>query len=251
MVHAPGPSARTRILDAAAAILSTSGVEGVSIREVCEAADVTAPTLYHHFGDKKGLFDAVVAEGFERYLREKRSHRPSADPLSDLRRGWDRHVEFGLTHPEFYTLMYRSPRSDEQHPAAREGDRILRGIIDRVDDAGLLRVPADEAVPTIQAASVGTTLIMMSAPGTPATRGLSERIREAVLAAVAVTGDPSAPAGGERGRSDVTQGAVALLSALAGDPARVGLTPGEYGILKELLHRLAGADPRTDGFVRP
>ncbi|MFF9206590.1 TetR/AcrR family transcriptional regulator [Streptomyces sp. NPDC014986] len=245
MNHVPELPPRARILQAAAAILSTSGIDGVSIREVCEAAGVTAPTVYHHFGDKKGLFDAVVTEGFERYLAEKRARKPSADPLADLRRGWDGHVEFGLAHPEFYTLMYGSPRMGRQHPAAHEGERILRGLVDRLDDAGLLRVPAEEAVPTIHAATVGTTLILMTDSDSPATKGLSERVREAVLATVAVTGSPSASPDGEPNRTDVAQRAEALLPALAEQSDQVPLSPGEYTLLLELLTRLAGTARRA------
>ena len=29
-------------------------------------------------------------------------------PLADLRAGWDLHVEFGLSHPAIYLLMYAS-----------------------------------------------------------------------------------------------------------------------------------------------
>jgi AcrR family transcriptional regulator len=59
---------RERILQAAARLLAESGGDPVSTRAVCAAAGVGAPTLYHHFGDKDGLLDAVVAYGFERYL---------------------------------------------------------------------------------------------------------------------------------------------------------------------------------------
>ena len=59
---------RERILRAAARLLAESGGAPVSTRAVCAAAGVGAPTLYHHFGDKEGLLDAVVTYGFERYL---------------------------------------------------------------------------------------------------------------------------------------------------------------------------------------
>lgn len=46
---------------------------------------------------------------------------PSNDPVEDLRRGWDAHVEFGLTHPAFYVLMYGVPRPEYRSAAAGEG----------------------------------------------------------------------------------------------------------------------------------
>ncbi|WP_158718729.1 helix-turn-helix domain-containing protein, partial [Streptomyces griseus] len=49
----------TRILEAAAELLAGSPVGDVSIRAVCEAARVGAPTLYRLFGDKDALLAAV------------------------------------------------------------------------------------------------------------------------------------------------------------------------------------------------
>ncbi|MFI6094413.1 TetR/AcrR family transcriptional regulator [Lentzea sp. NPDC051213] len=210
---------RRRILDAATEL----GVDA-SIRDVCAAAGVTPPTVYHYFGDKKGLLDAVVAEGFERYLAEKRERAESADPVEDLRRGWNGHVEFGLRNPALYGLMYGGART-APHPAAAEGERILRRIVTRIGEAGLLRMPVDDAVQTIHAATVGTTILLITSPGLP---GLSERTREAVLGSVLVA---------TRAESDLATAADTLLVLLAGTDAP--LTPGELAILRELLVRLA------------
>nr|WP_157767816.1 TetR/AcrR family transcriptional regulator [Actinosynnema pretiosum] len=81
----PELSARTRLLNAAAALLAASTREAVSTREVCEAAGVKPSTLYHHFGDKGGLLLAVVVDGFERYLADKRALPPTGDVVTDFR----------------------------------------------------------------------------------------------------------------------------------------------------------------------
>ncbi|WP_434445064.1 TetR/AcrR family transcriptional regulator [Lentzea sp. E54] len=210
---------RDRVLAAAAELGVTA-----SIRDVCAAAGVTPPTVYHHFGDKKGLLDAVVAVGFERYLAEKRDRLPSVDPVEDLRRGWDAHVEFGLRNPALYGLMYGGARTTE-HAASAEGERILRGIVARIDEAGLLTMPVDDAVQSIHAATVGTTILLISRPGLD---GLSERTREAVLGSILVK---------EAGRSDLASAAGDLLAQLA--RTEVPLTAGELGLFRELLVRLA------------
>lgn len=214
---------RERILAAAIGLVDATGVEGASIRDVCAAAGVTPPTVYHHFGDKKGLLDAVVAAGFERYLNEKRDRAPSADPVEDLRRGWNGHVEFGLRNPALYGLMYGGARTI-QHPAAAEGERILRGIVARIDAAGLLTMPVDDAVHTIHAATIGTTILLITSPDL---MGLSDRTREAVLGSILV---------GTR-----TEGLAGAAGTLLASLARtdVPLTPGELGIFRELLVRLA------------
>src|ERR1700712_2461104 len=63
---------RERLLQSAARLLARDGVS-VSTRAICEDAAVTAPTLYHYFGDRDGLLQAVVAYGFSEYLARKRS----------------------------------------------------------------------------------------------------------------------------------------------------------------------------------
>lgn len=222
--------ARQRVLDAAADLIAESGIEGTSIREICAAAGVTAPTVYHHFGDKNGLMDAVVTDGFERYLAEKRRRRPTADPVADLRRGWRGHVEFGLRHPAFYRLMYGGARQ-EQHPAAVEGARILHGIVTRIAEAGLLRMPVEEAVQTVHAATVGTTILLITDADAPGIEGLSERVLDAVLNAVLVARPPMA--------ADGLPAQAGTLRGLLAQTPDAPLTAGERAILLELLARLA------------
>jgi len=55
----PGPN---EILAVAAQLFAERGYSNVSIRDVCRAAGVSAPMIYYHFKDKKGLFRAAVSE---------------------------------------------------------------------------------------------------------------------------------------------------------------------------------------------
>lgn len=75
------------ILAVAADLLETEGVAAVTTRAVCKAAGVTAPTLYHHFGDKNGLLGAVITQGLNTFMARKRARRQTSDALSDLKRG--------------------------------------------------------------------------------------------------------------------------------------------------------------------
>lgn len=217
---------RERILQAAARLLADSGGAPVSTRAVCAAAGVGAPTLYHHFGDKDGLLDAVVAYGFDRYLVAKRSQPTTGDPVEDLRRGWDTHVDFGLAHPAFYALMYGAGR---RPAAAEEAYKILLHITEKIARAGRLRVPVKTAAAMIHAASVGVTLALIC--GDDQDPELSSRTRDAILAAVA-TGEP------EERPSSVSAMAIALTSALkCRSPST--LSPAETAMLREWLTRVA------------
>ncbi|MFJ6671173.1 TetR/AcrR family transcriptional regulator [Actinosynnema sp. NPDC091369] len=229
-------STRQHILDVTADLLRDVDIEAVSIRDVCQAAGITAPTLYHHFGDKRGLLEAVAAEGFARYLAEKHGRGPSEDPFEDLKAGWDSHVRFGLTNPAFYVLMYGGTRAHE-HPSAREGLRVLHDMLVRLAERGRLLVTPEEAVPTIHSACVGTTLTLVADPDAPAHAGLSHRVRDAVLAAVV---KPEHPTG--QGTEALPDTARALLATLGGN-RESPLSPGERLLLTELLTRLASPSP--------
>ncbi|HVV24079.1 MAG TPA: TetR/AcrR family transcriptional regulator [Pseudonocardiaceae bacterium] len=218
---------REQLIDAAARLLTTSDEEP-STRAILAAAGVAAPTLYHHFGDKKGLFDAVVAKGFEQYLARDRENRAADDPVDDLRQGWDTHVGFGIANPAFYTLMYGPRRGAGPPPSADGARRVLVDRVERVARAGRLRLPVAEAADVFDAARVGVTLTLIGGGGSDV---LSERTRDAVLGAV--TTDPATlPAG-------AAPLAVALHTALAAE--RGPFSDAEHSLLREWLARLARA----------
>ncbi|MEV5829493.1 TetR/AcrR family transcriptional regulator [Spirillospora sp. NPDC052242] len=235
--------ARERILRAAARLVAESGGDAVSTRAVCAAAGVGAPTLYHHFGDKQGLLDAVAAYGFERYLAGKRAQPRTGDPVDDLLHGWDLHLEFGLANPELYTLMYGTAR---RPPAAVEAHEILLGLVGAVARAGRLRLPVEVAARMIHAAGTGVVLALISGE---ADRDLPARMRDALLGTLIVpaasrdgasggpdgTGDGARDAAGTGGAAAL---AVALRAALADEPAP-GLTATESALLGEWLDRIA------------
>ena len=54
--------ARRAILDATEALLIEAGGEDFSIRALGERCGYSAPTVYHYFGDKDGLIDALLEE---------------------------------------------------------------------------------------------------------------------------------------------------------------------------------------------
>ena len=76
------PDARARILRAATELLATGGRDAVTTRAVSAAAGVQPPTIYRHFGDMQGLFEAVARDmRFERGVELDRAGflRPALD----------------------------------------------------------------------------------------------------------------------------------------------------------------------------
>jgi AcrR family transcriptional regulator len=219
---------KDRLVRAAADLLVDGGRDAVSTRAVSAAAGVQAPTLYRLFGDKDGLLDAVATYGFESYLASKHALGESDDPVADLRRGWDLHVEFGLSRPAFYQLMYGEPRIRE---ARHEADALLRRTIERIAEAGRLRVTVERAAQLVHATGMGVILSLLATPPEHRDNELITAAREHVLNAITT----DAP---DDGASDIPSRAVALKAALDKAPV-AALTPAEHALLAEWLDRIA------------
>jgi AcrR family transcriptional regulator len=229
---------RERIITAAASLLAEGGGDAVSTRAVAAAAGVQAPTLYRLFGDKQGLLEAVTAYGFERYLVEKKRLEPSGDPVADLADGWDNHVEFGLTHPAFYVLMFGSVRPGHRSEAAKTAYRILVGMLERVAAAGRLRMPPETAAQTIQAAGTGVVLNLIATPEDERDPKLADRTRDLLLAAITTSGGDADDVDDDAGTDGLlARRALALDAALGQHPHP--LSGPETALLHDWLHRLA------------
>jgi AcrR family transcriptional regulator len=193
MVHR---DTRQALIDAAADVIARRGVEAASTREIYALAGVKAPTLYHHFGDKQGLLDAVVTDAFERYLAAKRALRPAGDAAAAVRQGWDLHVSFAIGNPALYRLMWPAGQANLP-PAAAESARSLREGFARLERQGALRpglTPRD-AARTLSAALSGVTAAITRDPADPGNELLSATVRDAVIDALlapSATGPPRA-----------------------------------------------------------
>lgn len=55
-----GAESRDKILVTALTILNEDGFAALSISNICKKADASSASLYHHFGDKAGLLNAMI-----------------------------------------------------------------------------------------------------------------------------------------------------------------------------------------------
>ena len=178
---------KARILEAASELLARSADADVSTRAVGEAAGVTAPTLYHHFGDKEGLLTAVVDFGWAAFLESKRTtaavlHEHVSD---DIRAGWDNHLAFARENPNFYKLMW-SPAVAANTAAFREAFRMLSDRLELGASRGQLRVSVETGARMIMSAVTGVALSLISQPDLFGGQAFAIHLREAVVASVTV-----------------------------------------------------------------
>ena len=229
-------NARDRLLKAAAQLLDEAKGKPVSTRAVCDLAGVQAPTLYHHFGSKQGLFDAVVEYGFGQYIRGM--NRREDDPVDDLRHGWDDHVRYGLDNPSFYVLLYGRIAPGEPCAVTSVAAAKLLELLTEIAQQGRLRVTPAVAAGQFVAANVGMTLHLIAQPEGRADLSLSRELRDNVIAGLI---RPAPDAVRSEASREVVEKADALARALDADAGRSGLSAGELLVLREWLDKLAAA----------
>ena len=120
---------RDLILDAAEARFADRGFAGVSVREI--AADVglkNQASLYHHFRNKRALYEAVLARGVEAIVdlvassgTSERAGGPS-DPQT-MEATLDRVIDYLVEHPHLPRLIQRAGIDDT---------RYMRGAVTRL-----------------------------------------------------------------------------------------------------------------------
>ena len=125
--HQQREEARRAILDATEELLVEGGYEAFSMRRLAKRCGYSAPSIYHHFGDKRGLFDALIDERIRRLLVRLRRVRPGDDPLANLLALAEAFAQFGLQNPTHYRLL-NAPRPDSD-PAGSAGEE-LRALFD-------------------------------------------------------------------------------------------------------------------------
>jgi AcrR family transcriptional regulator len=233
-----------RLLLAGAQLMDAAGGPEVSTRAVCDLAGVQAPTLYHHFGSKEGLLDAVVSHGLRRFLDAHRDDddRKNVDPIEQIRQGWDIHVQFGLAHPAFYAHIYGHVERGKQCGVVADVELMLLQALEPAARQGRLSVTPAAAAAQILAASSGVVLALITDPSAEPDMGLSHRVRDAMLTSLTVstTGDVR-PGRGRRVPlpSEPTPASAAVTLSAALDGGSPALTATENALLRDWLARIA------------
>lgn len=79
------PARREQLLDTALAVMRDQGADGLTLLTLAEAAGVSRPIVYDHFGTRPGLLLALYRRLEERHRRAtERALRDAADTPEDL-----------------------------------------------------------------------------------------------------------------------------------------------------------------------
>ena len=61
---------KSAILSAALAVFSEKGIEATSIDDIRQRSQASVGSIYHHFGNKEGIADALFAQGLDSYWQQ-------------------------------------------------------------------------------------------------------------------------------------------------------------------------------------
>ncbi|MEM9173982.1 MAG: TetR/AcrR family transcriptional regulator [Myxococcota bacterium] len=186
--------ARRTILDAAEALVIENNGSDFSIRALGERSGYSAPTVYHYFGDKEGLIEALLEERVSRLAEELERVDPTGDSRADLRAMLLAYFHFSADNPNVTRLMStlsRKGESREPEAMQRVKDRI-GGAVDRFGESGRLGVfDRDSAGRILWALAYGLVSLRVSQPDFILDDRFVERALDALFLGMAEMENPS------------------------------------------------------------
>ncbi len=140
-----GSAAPALILATTERLLLEGGIDAVSIRRVADGSGYSAPTIYHHFGDKRGLIDALLEERFSVVHQLMAAIPPEPDPAVYLRNAVSEFIRFALENPDHYRLLATPLESEPNVPSADAARELVRSALEVLADEGTLATRDAEA----------------------------------------------------------------------------------------------------------
>jgi AcrR family transcriptional regulator len=154
---------RHRILQAALAEFSARGFAGARIGGVARRAKVNKRMLYHYFGDKEGLFRAVLRHKISNRLNQVEVQVPQGDKVSNLAQWFQQNCQ----DTDWVRLLAWESLQVTKGPALDETERrrFARRAIARIRQkqaAGSLR--SDVAAAHLQLAKISLSMFPLAMP---------------------------------------------------------------------------------------
>lgn len=101
---------RQKILDAARELFVNHGYEATTMRAIARRIEYTPTAIYHHFPGKEALLYELCDADFRALASVFRRAASVEDPMERLDRIGSAYVEFALTHPMHYQLLFMTRR---------------------------------------------------------------------------------------------------------------------------------------------
>jgi AcrR family transcriptional regulator len=133
------PRSADRILQSSLKLFSTKGYDATSVREICEAAGITKPTLYHFYGSKEGVYRALVEGVLEPFQADVARLLAGGAPVRVRLRAVARaYFERARTQPQLvrflFGLVHNPPSSAPDVDIPRFYKELVRTVAAAADE---------------------------------------------------------------------------------------------------------------------
>jgi AcrR family transcriptional regulator len=140
-IRLPAARRRKQLLDVALEVFAVRGFHPTSMNDLAEAAGVTKPVLYQHFGSKRELYLELLEDVGGR-LREAiaKATSEAAGPREQVERGFAAYFRFVAEHQAAFQVLFGGgTRRDEEFAthARRVEENIADFIATLIDVEGL------------------------------------------------------------------------------------------------------------------
>jgi len=172
---------RERTLAAAARLLGSEGTGGLSVRRIASEAGVSTIAIYHHFGGKDGILEALYQDGFQALEDALDAVPRTGDPIRDAEELALAYCDVARSRPTYYEIMFSRPVPgfEPSHESVARAMRTWNAFythFERAEAAGRLTMPASQAALLIW--SSGHGLLMLQLAGNAlASSATEERFR--------------------------------------------------------------------------
>ena len=116
----PAARRRRQLLDVALEVFAGNGFHATSMDQVAEAAGVTKPVLYQHFGSKRQLYLELLGDVGQRLMEEiAKATAAVSSPREQVFVGFRTYFRFVAEHRDAFQLLFGSgARRDEEFAEA-------------------------------------------------------------------------------------------------------------------------------------
>lgn len=140
-IRLPAEQRRRQLLDVALDVFADRGFHATSMNQVAEAAGVTKPVLYQHFGSKRELYRELLTDvGARLEERISKAARQAGGPREQVELGFGAYFGFVDDQRQSFQLLFGSGtrHDDEFAETARRVESALATMLaELIDVEGL------------------------------------------------------------------------------------------------------------------
>ena len=110
---------RRALLEAALVILDRDGEQGLQLRDLARALNVSPAAPYRHFDSRAALLEALAVTGFQRFTRMMETAAAEHDDATRPLAMGKAYVHFALANPGLFRLMFSPQLRRDNRPGLR------------------------------------------------------------------------------------------------------------------------------------